>query len=196
VDFTVQPVMEILNPGPTCDPSHLVIYTEYLDTGQCVFTNFDWSACVNHTRAYCTGNAVEPAPDFNAGNYEGRVDLALLILRDIFGLEPSGGGTAGIGPEETPARFRWLLHQNSPNPVVKGTDIAYEIASGAHVRLEVYDALGRRVRVIEDERKPPGRHVVHWDGYNTAGIPVASGVYFYRMKAENFRSTRKMIVLQ
>lgn len=193
--FTVQPVVEILNPDLCCVPSHLVIYTEYLGTGQCVFTNFDWSASVSRTGAYCTGDAAEPAPDFAPGYYEGRVDLALLIVQDIFGLEPSGGGTADVDPGEPAVRFRWLLHQNMPNPVASGTDIAYEVAQGVRVRLEVYDTLGRVVRVIEDNRKVPGRHIAHWDGCNTGGERAASGVYFYRIKAGDFTATRKMIVL-
>jgi hypothetical protein len=124
------------------------------------------------------------------------VDLVRLILEDIFGLEPSGGGTAGADPRQPPKRLRWSLHQNTPNPVVSGTEIAYEVASGVRVNLEVFDALGRLVCVLEDERKVPGSHVSHWDGRNAEGERVGAGVYFYRIKAGEFAATRKMIVLQ
>jgi hypothetical protein len=194
-DFTVQPLLEITNPNPSYDPAHLAIYTEYLGVGQCVFTDFDWSACVSHTRAYCDGDASDPAPDFNPGYYEGRVDLALLILEDIFGLEPSGGGTAGADPREKAERLRWSLSQNTPNPVTSGTEIAYDVEFCDHIRIEVYDALGRMVRVVENGPKQSGRYVAYWDGCNTAGRPVSSGVYFYRMSSGDFRATRKMIVL-
>jgi hypothetical protein len=194
--FTVQPLLEILNPNPAYAPSHLAMYTEYLDVGQCVFTDFDWSACVNHVGVYCDGAPAEPAPTFTAGFYEGRVDLALLILEDIFGLEPSGGGLAEVRPDRPQAQFKWSLHQNAPNPVRSGTEITYEIAAAGRVTLEVYDVTGRAVRVIEAARKAPGRYVARWDGRNLAGERVASGVYFYRITAGDFQATRKMIVLE
>jgi len=52
------------------------------------------------------------------------------------------------------------------------------------------------VRTLVDEQRPGGRHAVTWDGRNGHGAPVATGVYFYRMRAGGFVMTRKMLLLK
>jgi hypothetical protein len=62
--------------------------------------------------------------------------------------------------------------------------------------LRIYDALGRHVSTLVDGDLPPGRHQRTWNGTNNAGQRVATGVYFYRMTAPGFASTKKMVLLQ
>jgi hypothetical protein len=163
--------------------------------GQCAFVNFDLSASANHERGYCSGITPGSAPDFQAGDYEGRVDLMRVILEDLFGLPSNGGG--GPSDVEPPARgYRWALGQNTPNPCITGTDIGYEIARPSPVRIKVYNALGQVVRVVADGPMEPGQHTVHWDGRNALGERVTSGVYFYKIEAGPFTATRKMLVLR
>jgi flagellar hook assembly protein FlgD len=73
---------------------------------------------------------------------------------------------------------------------------AYDVGSAGHVTLEVYDALGRVVKVIDDTHRWPGPYVARWDGCNAEGQRVASGVYFCRINAAGFTATRKMIVVR
>ena len=135
------------------------------------------------------------APDFAAGDYEGRVDLLRVILEDIFGL-PSTGGGGPAGVEPPLADYRWALVQNVPNPCIGGTRISYEIGRSAHVKIKVYNALGREVDVLVDGNKAPGVHSVEWDGCNNVGERVTSGVYFYKIETGAFSATRKMLVLR
>lgn len=189
--FTVQPLLTVLNPDVPL--AHNAIYTEYLGTGQCVFVNFDLSASINHVETYCA--APNPAaPPYSAGAYEGRVDLIRLILKDIFGLPQTGGGTAGA-KDKPGTGFGWALAQNSPNPCRASTEIRYEMAKTGRVRITLYNALGQVVRVLVDGEAEPGGHVAAWDGRSASGSRVSSGVYFYRMEAGNFSATRKMIVV-
>jgi hypothetical protein len=171
-----------------------VIYTEYQGVGQCAYVNFDLCASANHERGFCDGTSTGATPDFAPGVYDGRVDLIRVILEDIFGLPSDGGGPAKVDP--TPARFRWALAQNAPNPCITGTQIRYETARSAGVRIRIYDALGRKVAVLVDRLQQPGVHSVTWDGRNDKGAPVTSGVYFYNLEADDFTATRKMIVLR
>ncbi len=69
-----------------------------------------------------------------------------------------------------------LLHQNWPNPVRAGTNIAYELPRRMHARLEVYTLHGRRVAVLAEGMQDAGRHVAAW---NTAGLPAGS--YLFRL---------------
>jgi hypothetical protein len=187
--YTAQRLAYMLDGG-----SDEAIYTEYQGVGQCVYVNFDLSGCANQERTYCTGDATSPAPDFTPGTYAGRVDVMRVILEDIFGLTPSGGGTAAVEP---PAPvYHWHLAQNVPNPCVSETKVEYEIARPAAVRIKIYDALGRKVRTLVDGTEEPGRHAAHWDGCNAQGERVTSGVYFYKIEAGPFTATRKMLVLR
>jgi hypothetical protein len=89
-----------------------------------------------------------------------------------------------------------FLSQNYPNPFNPSTVIAFGIEEPARVSLRIYDAAGRIVRVLLDERREAGRHEAIWDGRDEGGMPVGSGVYFYRFEAGAFSETNKMILLR
>jgi hypothetical protein len=192
--FTVQPLLDVLNPD--VEIAHSAMYTEYLTAGQCVFVNFDLSACVNHEQTYCIPSNPAPPP-YNAAAYEGRVELMRLILEDIFGLAPPGGGTAGTGEPSGPPEtgHAWALAQNSPNPFARSTEIRYEVAEPCRARIAVYNTRGQVVRVLVDEAEEPGAYRAAWDGRSESGRRVSSGVYFYRIEAGAFTATRKMLIL-
>jgi hypothetical protein len=101
---------------------------------------------------------------------------------------------SGIEDSKIPRRF--ALYQNAPNPFNPVTKIRFDIAHAGPVELRVYDAAGRLVRTLIDERLPQAQHDVEWDGRDDRGGFVASGVYFYRLVAPGFRSTRKMVFLK
>jgi flagellar hook assembly protein FlgD len=63
----------------------------------------------------------------------------------------------------------------------------------ARVRLEVYDALGRRVRTLEDGMLPPGRHTRSWDGTSSGGSAVGPGLFFIRLTAPGVQSILKAV---
>jgi hypothetical protein len=86
---------------------------------------------------------------------------------------------------------KFHLYQNYPNPFNPSTRINYSIAQEGFVQLKVYDLLGRQVEVLVDEFKTAGSYTVIFNGDNLAG-----GIYFYRLAAENFISTKKLILLK
>ena len=86
------------------------------------------------------------------------------------------------------------LGQNFPNPFNPETWIPYQLASDVNVSLYIYDAQGRRIYVKTLGYRKMGSHTTHWDGRNTAGEPVASGIYFYAIQAGDFHATRKMLI--
>jgi hypothetical protein len=91
------------------------------------------------------------------------------------------------------------LGQNYPNPFNPSTVIPLSISSsdGAgeqHVKLSIFDLRGREVRRLIDRPMPEGNHKVHWDGKDTSGGTLPSGVYIYRLKSGNETETRKMIL--
>jgi flagellar hook assembly protein FlgD len=62
------------------------------------------------------------------------------------------------------------------------------------VELVIYNILGQKVRTLVNKPLEPGEHKVTWNGTDNSGRPVASGIYFYRMKAGNYSETKKMIL--
>jgi hypothetical protein len=97
---------------------------------------------------------------------------------------------------DTPAPRRFELSQCVPNPFNPVTTIRYAVAEAGPVGLVVFDVAGRKVRTLVNESQPPDVYLVEWDGTDDAGRPVASGVYFYRMKARDFTQSRKMVLLK
>ena len=71
------------------------------------------------------------------------------------------------------------------------------IGEAAHVSLKVYNLTGQRVRTLVDELRPEGYHPdVVWNGRDDNGMPVSSGIYFYKLVTKNFTYTRKMILIK
>jgi hypothetical protein len=191
---TAQPLMRIDNLPVGVAEAHAVVYSEFDQVGQCVLVDFDLSGAVNHERTYCTGDAQYPAPDFDPGVYDGRVELMRVILEDLSGL-PSGGG-ASVEVVAPVSGFKWALGQNVPNPCVGTTEIRYETARSCHVCLTVYNATGQVVRVLEDRQREAGIHEVRWDATNGLGQSVSSGIYFYKLEAGGFTATRKLLLIK
>ena len=95
-----------------------------------------------------------------------------------------------------PVTYTTRLFQNSPNPFNPETEIRFELAAPSEVSITVFDAAGRRVRVLAAEPRQAGVHAIRWNGLNDAGETVSSGVYFYRMTTARFDQTRKMVLLK
>ena len=108
---------------------------------------------------------------------------------------PQPLGTA-TGVRNTPAPKELAL-ENYPNPFNPTTTIRYSLPKAANVTLAVYDVGGRLVRMlVNDVRKPAGVFEASWNGTDSTGNPVASGVYFYRLVAGSETLTRKAVLLK
>ncbi len=83
------------------------------------------------------------------------------------------------------------LSQNYPNPFNPSTTIHYSIPEQSTVTLEIFDVLGRRVKVLVREHKNAGNYKIEFRSQN-----LSSGIYFYRIKAGDFIDTKKMILLR
>jgi hypothetical protein len=100
------------------------------------------------------------------------------------------------GGETRNGRAGCVLGQNYPNPFNPETQIAYRVAIAGEVELAVYDVAGRRVTTLVSERQAPGVYRVGWHGLNAHGEPVASGVYFCRLRVGQERFSKKMVLMK
>jgi photosystem II stability/assembly factor-like uncharacterized protein len=104
-------------------------------------------------------------------------------------LRTTNGGTLVENQPGVPQQY--LLSQNYPNPFNPITTITYELLKSSEVTLTVYDVLGREVSVLVNEKRNAGVHEVKFDGSN-----LASGIYFYRLKAGTYINTKKLVLLK
>ena len=88
------------------------------------------------------------------------------------------------------------LEQNHPNPFNPSTTIRFSVPGSAYVRIAVFDASGRRVAVLLDRMVDGGDHSVVWNGIDSRGCAVCSGIYFCRMECGTASFTKKMILLR
>ena len=91
--------------------------------------------------------------------------------------------------QEVPGAFE--LHQNHPNPFNPATNITFEIPTSQHVKLAVYDIMGRQVDVVADRNFEAGAHTVRFDASG-----LVSGTYIYRISTDSFQKSRTMIFLK
>ncbi|MBL7067953.1 MAG: DUF4876 domain-containing protein [Candidatus Marinimicrobia bacterium] len=101
-----------------------------------------------------------------------------------------------------PSSFRpdqFLLTQNYPNPFNPNTIIQYHVPGQSMVEIKIFDFLGNEVKTLVNKNQPSKFYRVYWDGTNNNGIPMPSGMYFFRMVAKSpqkqYVKTRKMILL-
>ncbi len=103
----------------------------------------------------------------------------------------------GVTGDDTPdVPLATYLEQNYPNPFNPVTTISFGLSESAFVSLRVFDAAGRTVRELVDSNREAGVYNETWDGRDSNGREVASGVYFYKLVAGSHVQTRKMVLLR
>ena len=113
-----------------------------------------------------------------------------FFLRSLVADAAAVPGPADVRP------VSYVLHPSQPNPFNPRTEIRYELPADGSVSLTVYDVTGRQVRVLVNESKQAGVHSASWDGTDSQGRALASGVYFYRLEALGFSQTRRMTLVK
>ena len=106
-----------------------------------------------------------------------------------FRTAPAAGGVG-----DQPAKGRFLLEANAPNPFSSTTRFAWTLPQRSRVHLAVYDVAGREVAVLLDESREPGRHATSWDGRGSHGHGMPSGVYFLRLETDSGTESRSVVL--
>jgi outer membrane protein assembly factor BamB len=108
----------------------------------------------------------------------------------------SGGSDATFVGSTPEIPSEYTLSQNYPNPFNPSTTIRIGLPISTDFSLEIFDVLGRQVRLYAFSNVPAGTHTIEWDGLNQAGSPASSGVYFYRMVTGQQSITHRMLLLR
>lgn len=134
-------------------------------------TSFDYKIC--------NGNIIFTWSDVRNGNY------------DVFAKVYKLSSITDVGDENPTPVFDYNLAQNYPNPFNPNTTINYQLPTTCLVTLKIYDVLGKEVAVLVNEEKQVGSYKI-----NFSGSDLASGIYFYTLRANNFVQNRKMVLLK
>jgi hypothetical protein len=100
-----------------------------------------------------------------------------------------------VGVEEGNEELIYCLYQNYPNPFIGKTRIHYSVANRQHVYLRIYNVTGRLVRTLVNRVQEPDCYIVKWDGTDTNGKKLSSGIYFCRLEVGDFKAANKLILL-
>jgi hypothetical protein len=130
--------------------------------------------------------------------FEGINDVSkriILMERTIEYLELPFTGIGNNLTSVIPEKFE--LFQNFPNPFNPETTIEFAVPKLSRVKIVIYNSLGQEVRKLTDEEYNPGTYKIIWNGRDDLGLPVASGVYFYRMTTnQNNNFIKKLLLLK
>ena len=135
--------------------------------------------------AYASGDLLLSVNSLDAGS----AIVSRLVLKE------TGRGFSST-PEGTSVPTHYAVAQNYPNPFNPSTVIRYDLPQTGPVSLIVYDIAGREVTRLVNEVKPAGRYEVRFDASRARNGGVASGVYFYTVRAGSFTQTRKMVLVK
>jgi len=149
-----------------------------------------------------------PCIDAGVAQYEWEGEILVNLSEDEYvGTAPDIGAVqvglpAGNSPDPVaPAEF--ALSANFPNPFNTTTTLHYSLPISSEINLEIFDILGREIVTLVDHPQEAGNYFVRWDGKNSAGLNMSTGLYFYRLSAQatesskiEFSKVRKMVLIK
>ncbi len=113
------------------------------------------------------------------------------VLDFRFSIMEGGAASSGSGNSEVVYNI-----SNQPNPFNPQTNIKFSLAKDEFVSLEIYNILGQNVKTLVEGQLSAGEHLITWDGTDSYGHRVGSGIYFYRITAGDYLKTRKMVLMR
>jgi parallel beta-helix repeat protein len=127
------------------------------------------------------------------GNVDSHIGISQFVVNEKDMRTATTDGVVNIKGKPT----AYGLNQNYPNPFNPSTTISYQVPNdGQHVKIVIYSITGQVVRTLVDGDQRAGEYSIVWDGRSENGQPVSTGMYLFRMMANNFVSVKKMLLVK
>ena len=139
------------------------------------------------------------------GTYDVTASLDGYFSQTIEDVEVLEGETTGdidftlesdVGTDPNLIPIKTELTGNFPNPFNPTTTIKFALHEDSKIKLEIFNIKGQKVKTLTEGRQPAGYHTIIWNGKDDSNKPVSSGMYFYKMKAGKYTTTKKMILMK
>ncbi|MCK4799083.1 MAG: T9SS type A sorting domain-containing protein, partial [Spirochaetes bacterium] len=119
---------------------------------------------------------------------------------DGWGVDISHAGvlnlTTAIEKDKEFVANKFELGNNYPNPFNPTTSFTFSVPAKSNIQLNVYNAIGQKITTLVNKEMSSGKYTATWNGTNNVGAKVSSGLYFYELKADNFSSVKKMLLIK
>ena len=152
-----------------------------------------WIGVGNFPTAWRVGEVLHVELFDATGQLVGQVKLSLTEAGSDQAAEVELGVLSQV-QEQAALPDAYKLYANYPNPFNPETTIAFDLPTAGHVTLEIFDVRGVLVYTVLNKHLQGGHYKVHWSGRDFAEKSMASGLYFYKLTANEFVETRKMVL--
>ena len=129
---------------------------------------------------------------WNVYAYDGFEDVE--SLNGPWSLTIDGGWALSVDNNTLPEVF--ALHNNYPNPFNPITNIRYDVPELSDVKIDIYNVAGSKIKTLVSKQHQPGRYKIQWNATNEQGAPVATGMYIYKIRANDFVSVKKLLLMK
>lgn len=188
---TVDPTASFTVDVDSGDAPLTVTFTNTSDLGTGTLVSYAWDFGDE-----ATSTEENPTHEYtSAGVYD-----AILTVETTDGVDSDTTTitvTEPVGVEDvSPIPFTFSLQQNYPNPFNPTTSISFALPEAGMVNLSVYNGLGQQIKTIRSEHMPAGRYQVTWDGTDSHGSSVPSGIYIYQLSSGEQTLSNKMVLMK
>lgn len=147
------------------------------------------------------GLAVTNTGDMNGDGVDdfaasAKIDTDPWDRGEVFIFSGDSSIPTGVKDDRTNLPRSFKLFQNYPNPFNSATLISYTLSRKARVRLEIFNIAGQLVKVLVDEEQSAGNHQISWEGKDSKGRPMPSGIYLYKLSFEGDVQVKKMVLVK
>jgi parallel beta-helix repeat protein len=184
-------VLESVQYGDIWPENSFIIHTNIDNTVEVSGSVLGSASCIE-------GNGVIATITFQVSGQNPSLELQHMIAR-TFDNEEIEIEDNPESTDENPDNIipiNSILGANYPNPFNPTTTISYGLKEETNVNITLYNIRGQKVRTLINEIMPAGQHQITWNGKDNSGKQAASGVYFYRMKTNDYTKVRKAMLLK
>jgi FlgD Ig-like domain len=174
---------------------NLLAWDEAVESDFAYYTVYGSDTDVLNETATLIGYTLDPTYDLTSDPF-GYYHVTTTDYNGNEGDDASIEGVAMSAPEDQLSPTKISIYEAQPNPFRNGTSIGFDLQGAIDIRLTIFDATGRQVRVVRQGQLPAGRYQAFWDGTDDLGIRVAPGIYFARMEAKGFEKSRKLVLIR
>ncbi len=162
---------------------------------------------VLYLRVGSGSSEIEDGPGLN---YARRDPIAVNYMDSIYvfgGIDANGhnvvpvemysnAATTLVNKEDITTPTQFILDNNYPNPFNPSTQIRFEVAKQSRISIDIFSILGKHIKNLTSKMYDPGEYSLTWNGTDTQGEHVSSGIYIYRLSSNYFSESKKMVLLK